>query len=95
VRPPWLLVPPLVVVAVGVALAGIPFASDPSYFTGMKDVIAKGYIIFATALVGSWWTGLLVGRPIGRLLMQFLIPPRPRQAMAFLWHADAKRAIVS
>lgn len=34
--------------------------------------------------------GILLGRPIARGLVRMFIPPRPRQHLAFLWHADGK-----
>lgn len=34
--------------------------------------------------------GLLVGRPIARGLVRLLVPPKPRQHLAFLWITDGK-----
>ena len=34
--------------------------------------------------------GLLIGRPLGRIAVIALVPPRPRQFLAFLWLADGK-----
>lgn len=34
--------------------------------------------------------GVYFGRPLARLLVTVLLPPRPRQVLAFLWRADGK-----
>jgi hypothetical protein len=34
--------------------------------------------------------GLWLGRPLARAFARMFIPPRPRQFLAFLWHADGK-----
>ena len=57
-------------------------------------------------LVGDWYltrigvaagvtaagiaVGLVLGRRVARGLARLLVPPGPRQALAFLWHADGK-----
>jgi hypothetical protein len=34
--------------------------------------------------------GIFLGRPIARTLVRMLIPPKPRQALTFLWTIDGK-----
>ncbi len=36
--------------------------------------------------------GLAVGRPLARALVRTVVPPKPRQALAFLWQVDGKVA---
>jgi hypothetical protein len=35
--------------------------------------------------------GVIVGRSISRTIIRIVVPPRPRQALAFLWQVDGKR----
>lgn len=66
----------------------IAFTNDD--FTYMRPtMLTQGAILFGATLT-SWSLGILIGRPIGRGLTRLLIPPRPRQVLAFLWHADGK-----
>lgn len=53
----------------------------------LHPVLCSFGICLATAclLVGLWF-----GRPLMRQLVVFLLPPRLRAPMAFLWRADAK-----
>lgn len=39
--------------------------------------------------------GMNVGRPVARFLAKLFIPPKPRQAIAFLWSVDGKKAELS
>lgn len=34
--------------------------------------------------------GVVIGRPVGRFVARVIIPPKPRQFLAFLWRADGK-----
>ena len=48
---------------------------------------------FAWVLVPAvlaWWITVWLGRPVARAIVSALLPPKPRQAMAYLWHADGK-----
>ena len=36
--------------------------------------------------------GIVVGRPVARAVVRTIIPPKPRQALAFLWQVDGKIA---
>src|SRR5256885_10210974 len=44
--------------------------------------------LFQAAMIAL---GLWIGRPLGRTVVRMLIPPRPRQFLAFLWYADGKK----
>ena len=35
--------------------------------------------------------GVLLGRKVSRFLIRAIIPPKPRQALAFLWSVDGKK----
>ena len=35
--------------------------------------------------------GLAVGRPVARAVLSIILPPKPRQHLAFLWNTDRKR----
>ena len=52
---------------------------------------AIGRQLFATAMqaVGVL-VGTRMGRPIARGVARAVIPPKPRQLLAFLWQADGK-----
>jgi hypothetical protein len=38
--------------------------------------------------IGAW-----IGRPIARLLLKILVPPKARQHLAFLWIVDGKERL--
>jgi hypothetical protein len=35
--------------------------------------------------------GVLIGRKVSRAIARTIIPPKPRQALAFLWSVDGKK----
>jgi hypothetical protein len=35
--------------------------------------------------------GILLGRPLARQIARTIIPPKPRQVLAFLWIVDGKK----
>ncbi len=35
--------------------------------------------------------GIFLGRPLARQLVRMIVPPKPRQALAFLWQVDGKQ----
>jgi hypothetical protein len=47
-----------------------------------------GYFFLESTAVGA---GLVLGRPIARGLLRILLPPSPRQHLAFLWTVDGKQ----
>jgi hypothetical protein len=54
------------------------------------EVAFWGIVVVIGSLLVGWIIGLVVGRPIARFLVQILVPPKPRQTLAHLWHADGK-----
>lgn len=67
--------------------------SDSRGDGGTADVAASvGPILGFAALEQTLMmlAGTFAGRPIARFLLTIFIPPRPRQALAFLWTVDGK-----
>lgn len=59
-------------------------------YTGAAGLVLKigvGHLALAGLCYAA---GLITGRPIARFIASLLVPPRPRQSLAFLWHADGK-----
>ncbi len=54
--------------------------------------------VAAAVVIGGffvgWTLGLVVGRPIMRGVTRLIIPSKPRQAFAHLWHVDGKKLAV-
>ena len=84
----WL--PPLV----GCGVASLIWVNDPTAILiwrwGLWWIVA--YFFIESAAVGA---GLLLGRPIARGLLRILLPPAPRQHLAFLWTIDGKQLKLS
>jgi hypothetical protein len=63
---------------------------DPATFElrhwSMEPVLS--FILLESAGLG---VGLLLGRPVARGLLRILVPPKPRQHLAFLWTIDGRR----
>lgn len=52
------------------------------------------FALFAAVLVAQLLVlglGLLIGRPLARLVLSMFVPPRARQVFAFLWLCDGKK----
>lgn len=88
-RWPWRAlawVPPLV----GCGVAALGWANDPAAVHlqawGLRWIAAY----WAIECVGVG-VGLLLGRPVVRGLLRVLVPPRPRQHLAFLWLVDGRQ----
>jgi hypothetical protein len=83
-------IPPLL----GCGIAAVAWVNDPwavlIWRWGLCWIVA--YYFLESAAVGA---GLLLGRPIARGLLRILLPPAPRQHLAFLWTVDGKRIITS
>ena len=84
----WL--PPLV----GCSVAALAWVNDPMavmiWRWGLWQIV--GYFVLECAAVG---VGLMLGRPIARGLLRILLPPAPRQHLAFLWTIDGKQLKLS
>lgn len=79
-------VPPLV----GVGFAMLGWANSPM----MRFVRGYGYARMQEILLLECLgvaLGLWLGRPFARGLLTILIPPKPRQHLAFLWWTDGKQ----
>ena len=92
-RWPWRAVawlPPLV----GCAVAGLIWVSDSMavriWQWGLNWIMA--YFVLECVAVA---VGLALGRPIVRGILRLLLPPKPRQHLAFLWTVDGKRLTFS
>ena len=78
------------------ALIAIPIMewwSRPPSWTHMGALQQIGVRIAALTMLWAWfWLvfGLMVGRPVARMLVQLLLPPRMRSSMAFLWLTDGR-----
>ena len=46
--------------------------------------------LFALLEVIGMLAGIVIGRAVSRGVLRFLLPPRLRQQLAFLWHVDGK-----
>jgi hypothetical protein len=60
--------------------------SDPVTFGSILPWLAW----FVTGQMAMIWIGTLIGRPVARFVARVFVPPKPRQALAFLWRADGK-----
>jgi hypothetical protein len=76
-------------VAVGCGLVAFGWNNDlmtaPIRDWGLRQI--GFYFLLESVAVGI---GLLIGRPIARGLVRLLVPPKPRQHLAFLWIIDGK-----
>ena len=85
----------LLLLAVPATLALLPLsAAGPGYrlihgWYAARVLVGIGIAFAAMAL------GIGFGRHLARGLARLLIPPRPRQAVAFLWHADGRPLPIS
>jgi len=85
----WCYVVPVVVVSVGAAvLVWYIWRVDQPRLLGWATphIIAQAAAHFAGGLAG-----ILLGRPLARLIATIVLPPRVRQVLAFLWLADGKQ----
>jgi hypothetical protein len=72
------------------AIVVTAFHIDESARGGNTPLVAA---VVAAAVVEQWvmiFTGTRIGRPIARFLASLFVPPRPRQALSFLWTCDGR-----
>ena len=62
--------------------------ANPGYFANASNTILRGMAAVQGSLAIGWLIGLLIGKPVARGLVRLVVPPKPRQAMAHLWHGD-------
>ena len=79
---------PISLLLIPVTFLAITVRSDAYALLGSAFI--GGTVLQIALFLGTYALGLLIGRPVARFLVTMLIPPRPRQMLAFLWHADAK-----
>lgn len=74
----------------GCGVAAVIWVNEPMAIMiwrwGLRWIV--GYSLIESAAVAI---GLLVGRPIARGVLRILLPPNPRQHLAFLWTVDGKQ----
>jgi len=77
--------PPLI----GCSVATLIWLSDPlTEFVRVFGVVRIGtFFLLESASVAA---GLVFGRPIARGVLTLIVPPKPRQHLAFLWTTDGK-----
>jgi hypothetical protein len=85
----------LAIVAVAAALQYLIKESNPWMIGAVSTTEAAyelvGWRVFALTLLISplgLWVGVLLGRPLIRMLARALLPPRMQGSLAFLWIAD-------
>lgn len=76
----------LVPVATGVLAWEIWWVDCPHLIDWATPMI----VAQAGACLAGGLTGILLGRPLARLLVMLLLPPRLRQVLVFLWLSDGK-----
>jgi hypothetical protein len=77
---------------VGVGIAFMAWTNDPMTLV-TRDVrdVAYGRMGFCLALEAAGvMLGLRLGRPFARAALTIVLPPKPRQHLAFLWTTDGK-----
>ncbi|HLL90072.1 MAG TPA: hypothetical protein VK324_12290 [Tepidisphaeraceae bacterium] len=81
----WVAVLPL-------AAAGVTYASLLAQVRASPEmrVMVLWLAWFVALQVAAVAVGIALGRPIARGIVRFVVPPGPRQALAFLWRADGK-----
>lgn len=83
----WII--PLVLTLLPYAIL-LAFTFGVDEFRYLRPMLVQNGGILFGATFALWIIGVVFGRPIGRGLARLLVPPKPRQALAFLWHADGK-----
>ena len=89
-RWPAKLIPPMLVAALAVGLWLIERSIEGQLGAYANEVIVQTLLTVPLALLVGWIVGLLIGRPVARGVARLIVPPKPRQSLAFLWHADGK-----
>lgn len=60
-------------------------AENTQFVTAWSLQRLGGYAALQSA---AYLAGLRIGRPVARFLAKVIVPPKPRQVLAFLWRAD-------
>jgi hypothetical protein len=81
----------LVIVAIiSAGLAMIPFGTADEFQFARLDCLLHVLSQAGLQMLGMLG-GILLGRPLARQIARTIIPPKPRQALAFLWLVDGKK----
>jgi len=65
------------------------YVTDDSYYHIYSWCVKRALIQMAIQCTGLF-LGILVGRSLARAFVRTIIPPKPRQLLAFLWRIDGK-----
>lgn len=88
-RPQLLLTLLVPFLAAGV-LSGMIWLDD-GYYVEIRAWGISRLFFWALVQAGFMYTGIVIGRPVARLLLRILVPPQLRRSLAFLWLIDGKR----
>jgi hypothetical protein len=79
----------LVVPTVPAAIVMWSFLDDRKYEHIRQWCVSRTWMIAAVQM-GGMLLAIRFGRPLARAIVRTIIPPKPRQLLAFLWRADGK-----
>jgi hypothetical protein len=74
----------------GVGITFLGWSNDPSARQVQGIVREQIALCLALELIGVL-VGLRLGRPLARAALSIILPPKPRQHLAFLWTTDGKQ----
>ncbi len=85
-------VAPVVVLGLAAAIFWLAIAANAVYYQlALGEAVSASLAVLGLAAL-AWLVGMTFGRPVLRVVVTGLVPPRPRQMLAFLWLADGKPA---
>lgn len=80
----------LIIAIVPAGLSMIPFGTADEFQFARLDCLLHVLSQASLQMLGML-AGILLGRPLARQIARTIIPPKPRQALAFLWSVDGKK----
>ncbi len=89
-RWPWVMIPPVILVGLSALGFYLVTLGDQDYFQYARQTAMLSMVFIQGSALLGWIIGLAIGRPIARQVVRLIVPPKPRQMLAFLWHADGK-----
>lgn len=85
----WILaIPPFVGAAFVIAICDVNHPGRGERMGMITGIVAGAALLQATAIL----LGTRIGRPLARWVVTLVVPPKPRQALAFLWTTDGRPA---
>jgi hypothetical protein len=87
--PKWRYIAAIILPMIAAGFVLFSFLTDETYSTIRNWAIARVTLILAVQCAAVL-LGVLLGRKISRTIARSIIPPKPRQMLAFLWIADGK-----